>query len=120
MSSEMEIQLPEPSNGEVGPYTLVGRARAKPGMAAALEKRLLAMVAPTRAEDGVLEYHVQRDRADDNCFVFFEAWRSLDDLKAHLAMPYVQDFLTSRMDYLEEDMSIQWLEMLSPYPKRVG
>jgi Antibiotic biosynthesis monooxygenase len=38
-----------------------GTARAKPGQGKALEERLLALVAPTRREPGVLAYHVHRD-----------------------------------------------------------
>jgi quinol monooxygenase YgiN len=107
--------LPQPQPGEVGPYALVGTVRALPGRADALEERLLSMVAPTRLEEGALAYHVHRDRADPSLFVFYEAWRSREDLEMHLGMPYVASFLEERGDYLDGDLQITWLRMASPY-----
>ncbi|WP_259781153.1 putative quinol monooxygenase [Aestuariispira ectoiniformans] len=117
MSTTVGIRLPAPGEDEQAPYTLVGRARAKPGQADALEARLLSLVAPTRAEEGALEYHVHRDRQDPDCFVFYEAWRTVGDLERHLEQPYIRAFLAERMTYLAEDMDISWIEMRSGYGK---
>ena len=106
-------ELPMPDAGEDGLYTLVGTAIAKPGMADHLEARLVSMVEPTRKEPGVLAYHVHRDRADVNRFVFYEAWRSLEDLRRHFDAPYVAAFLEDRHRYLEGDLEITWLRMVS-------
>jgi quinol monooxygenase YgiN len=114
--SNAAFSLPEPDPGETGAYSLVGQARAKPGQGDTLEAALLALVEPTRREAGALQYHVHRDRADPDLFVFYEAWQSLDHLKAHLEQPYVTDYLARRMDYLAEDMTVRWLKMASPYP----
>jgi quinol monooxygenase YgiN len=112
-----DFAIPDLSPGESTPYCLVGTARAKAGHADELEERLLSLVEPTRAEHGVLEYHVHRDRNDSNCFIFYEAWRSAADLREHLSKPYIRGFLMERMNYLEEDMEIRWIRMASPYPK---
>ena len=116
--SNAAFALPEPDAEESGPYALVGTARAKSGQADALEAALLDLVAPTRLEDGALEYHVHRDRADTDLFFFFEAWASLDHLKAHLEQPYIQDYLSKRTNYLDGDMQVNWLKMASPYPRQ--
>lgn len=107
--------LPLPDEGENGPYALVGSAVAKDGLADALEARLVAMVAPTRQEPGVLAYHVHRDRADRSRLVFYEAWRSIDDLRRHFDQPHVASFLGERHHYLDGDLDITWLRMASPY-----
>lgn len=114
--SKTGIDLPLPQPGETGPYALTGTARAKPGRADALEERLVALVAPTRLEEGAVAYHVHRDRADPLQFHFYEVWRSRADLQEHLAMPYVAAFLADRADYLDGDLDITWLRMASPYP----
>lgn len=108
------ISLPDPLPGESSPYCLVGTARARAGRADALEARLLSLVEPTRSEAGALAYHVHRDRTDPDLFVFYEAWRSVEDLRAHLAQPCIVAFLAERMSYLERDMEIRWIRMLSP------
>jgi len=107
--------LPMPDEGEAGPYALVGFARAKSGLEDDLEKRLVSMVAPTRQEPGVLAYHVHRDRADRSRLVFYEAWRSIDDLRQHFDQPHVSSFLHERHTYLEGDLDITWLRMASAY-----
>jgi len=111
------IELPDPAPGETAPYCIAGTAKAKPGQAEALARRLLDLVAPTRAEPGALEYHVHRDRDDPDLFVFYEAWRSVEHLRAHLGRPYIASFLAERMTYLERDMEMHWVAMLSPYAR---
>ena len=107
--------LPLPDDGEDGPYALVGSAHAKDGLVDALEARLVAMVAPTREEPGVFAYHVHRDRADRSRLVFYEAWRSIGDLRRHFDQPHVASFLSDRHSYLQGDLDITWLRMASPY-----
>lgn len=119
MSNEA-FSLPEPDTGDLSPYALVGQARAKPGKGDALEAVLLALVEPTRLEQGALAYHVHRDRADPDLFVFYEAWASIGHLKAHLLQPYITDYLNRRMDFLDGDMDVRWLKMASPYSSQTG
>ncbi len=113
--SKAAFDLPYPDEGETGPYTLVGSARALPGKEGELEAALLEMVPPTRREEGVLQYHVHSDRNDPGHFVFYEAWRSLDGLKEHLAKPYIQAFLSRREELVDGDLQVTWLKMASPY-----
>ncbi|MYW00842.1 putative quinol monooxygenase [Streptomyces sp. SID3343] len=98
------------------PYSLVGVAQPKPERAAELRELLLSFVEPTRAEPGCLAYHFHEDRADPDRFVFYEVWRSRADLDAHLALPHMAAFWENRMDYLQRDLDITWLNMRSPYP----
>ncbi|MGH8881865.1 MAG: putative quinol monooxygenase [Stackebrandtia sp.] len=97
-------------------FTLVGRAYPKPERADDLRKLLLSFVAPTREEPGCLEYHLHADRDDPAVLVFYEVWRSQGDLERHLELPHMKRFWESRMDYLERDLDIQYITMLSPYP----
>ena len=103
---------PLPDTGETGPYALVGTARARPGMADALEARLVSLVAPTRREAGCAAY---RDRADRDLFVFYEAWRDRAALLKHFEEPYILAFLADRADYLDGELDVRWLRMSSPF-----
>jgi Uncharacterized conserved protein len=114
------ITLPQPLAGETEPYRLFGTAKAKPGLGDALGERLLTLVKPTRSEAGAFQYHVHRDRNDPDLFAFYEAWASIDHLREHLATPYVAAFLNDRMTYLERDMDIHFVRMVSPYPDRTS
>ncbi|MCK2213070.1 antibiotic biosynthesis monooxygenase [Actinomadura sp. ATCC 31491] len=105
----MEIVIPEGS----GPIAVHGFARPRPERAEELERLLLSFVAPTRAEPGAWQYQVHRDAADPTTLVFYELWRSRDDLRAHLAQPDLARFQRDRMHYLREDLEIHWLTPLT-------
>ncbi|MFI6213449.1 putative quinol monooxygenase [Nocardia brasiliensis] len=102
------------------PVALMGFARPKPERADELKQLLLSFVAPSRAEDGSLEYHFHEDANDPSTFVLYEVWRSKEDFERHLALPHMLSFWERRMDYLEEDLDIRFLTMHSPHPKVSG
>jgi quinol monooxygenase YgiN len=108
----MEIVLPELEGGR--PVGLYGFARPKPERAAELLDLLLSFVEPTRAEPGALVYQVHRDAADPARLVFYELWRSPEDLRRHLALPHLAAFQRNRMEYLDEDLEIHWLRPVEP------
>lgn len=100
-----------------GTYTLVGFAHPKLDKAEALKTLLLSFVEPTRAEPGCLEHHFHIDKADPSVFVFYEVWRSKEDLDRHLELSHMKAFWDARMDYLKEDLDVRWVDMASPYPR---
>lgn len=99
----MPITIPS----SVGPVALVGVARPRPERAADLASLLQSFVAPTRAEEGSVDYVLHT--AENGDLVFYERWRSAEDLAAHLALPHMQEFQEHRMEYLSEDLQIRWL-----------
>lgn len=106
--------FPEPLPGETEPYALWAMARARSGKGDVLAERLLALVAPSRAEPGALAYHVHRDRDDPELFALYEAWADLDAFRAHLARPYLQAFLSERAAFMEGDFDTRFVAMISP------
>ncbi len=82
--------------------TVVAVATAKQGQSAALKSQLLELLAPTRAEEGCIEY-VLHDNADDSSsFVFVERWESLELLEKHLASPHLQNFVKVSAQTMEK------------------
>ena len=102
-SRGMSIAIPS----SAGPVALVGVARPRPECAAELAALLHSFVAPTRAEEGSVDYVLHT--AENGDLVFYERWRSAADLAAHLALPHMRDFQDHRMEYLAEDLQIRWL-----------
>lgn len=98
----------------------MGFARPKANRAAELKELLLSFVAPTREEEGALEYHFHEDAADPNTFAFYEVWRSKEDLDRHLELPHMRAFWERRMEYLEQDLEIHILSMQSSYPRPIA
>jgi quinol monooxygenase YgiN len=95
---------------------LIALARARPEKADELEAVLLSLVAPSRAEEGCLEYHIHRDANDRTLFVIYEFWRSRQIFDRHVASPPIQEFVKDRMTWLAQDFDTRWLDMRSPLP----
>ncbi|EIV96268.1 antibiotic biosynthesis monooxygenase [Frankia sp. QA3] len=94
----------------------VGFARAKPEKADELGALLVSFAEWSRGEAGCVLSLIHRDLAEENLFVFYETWASEEDLARHLALPYMKEFLASRMDYLREDLQVHQLSLAGPPP----
>ena len=89
-------------------------AHTRPEKSEAFEALFRAYVAPSRAEDGCIEYHMLRDREDPTLFIFYEIWQSRAHLDVHANLPHMKQFFEQRMDYLSRDFEIRMIDMLSP------
>jgi len=72
--------------------TVVARLKAKSGSEAELERELRALLAPTRAERGCLNYDLHRSAQDPGLFVFHENWESRDLWNDHMNSPHIKAF----------------------------
>ena len=84
------------------PLNLIARFKAKPGREADLHAILDAMVAPTRAEPGCINYDLHRSQDDASRFVLYEGWRGKADLDAHMAAPHFTRMLRQLEDVVAE------------------
>jgi len=114
--AQQSIQLPEPDADETGPYVHLGFCRAAQGCEERVEELILGLVQPIRSEAGNVAFHVHRDRADPRSFVIYEAFRSIADLKAHLAQPYTRAFIEAISPHVEGPLRQQFLRMSSELP----
>lgn len=93
--------------------TIIGTMVARPEARTELQRILADLVAPTRAEDGCLNYDFHADVSDPNVFVFYENWRSRADLDAHLTQPHLQTLFDRQGELLARPVEIRHLTMLS-------
>ena len=100
--------------GTIG-CTVVGVLRARPERRQELLEILSGFVAPTRREEGCVEYHLHVSDADPNLFMFYENWRSREDLERHLALPHLAPLRDRGPELLAAEVEIQSYTMLSPY-----
>jgi quinol monooxygenase YgiN len=70
--------------------TVVAEVEAKPGKEAELRATLLEMIAPTRREDGCVQYDLHVHSSDLGKFVFYENWTSAEALAHHAESPHVK------------------------------
>jgi quinol monooxygenase YgiN len=67
---------------------IVARITARPDRVDAVREALLALVPPTRAEPGCLEYRLLQSEEAPTDFTFVERWRDRAAFEAHLATPH--------------------------------
>jgi len=92
--------------------TVLARIRAKAGKEEQVFQEILALIAPTRAEDGCINYELHRAQNDPALFCLYENWRSRRDLDDHLATPYLQAFLDKAEELLAEPVDLSFWEMV--------
>ncbi|TYB66129.1 antibiotic biosynthesis monooxygenase [Nonomuraea sp. PA05] len=98
------------------PIALYGFLRPRPERADEVREILSALVEPTRAEEGNLEYHIHEQA--DGRFFLYEVWRSKEDLDLHNEYPPLRDFLNNAADYLDGAPEAYFDTMTSSYPAR--
>ena len=87
--------------------TVVAEMQAQPGKEEALRRAVLALIEPTRQEDGCVQYDLHVHSSDPTRFVFYENWTSQAHLDRHAASPHVQEFRTVITDLLAAPPSIE-------------
>ena len=81
--------------------TAVARVRAVPGSEETVRDALIAMVAPTRQEEGCLDYRLHEVDSEPGLFCFVALWRSEADLDAHLDLPHIADGMAAIAGHTE-------------------
>ncbi len=75
---------------------------AKAGKEDELKKQLLALVEPTRKEEGCVQYDLHLSTNEPGRFVFYENWASREMLERHLQSPHLRAFLGRTGELLAE------------------
>ena len=104
---EMMPEAMEDSQEISVPLVLAARFKVKP------EKRQLflelagATLEPTRKEPGNISYSFYEESKVPNSFIYFEEWRSFEDLQRHLERPYTQRLLERFEEILDGEANIR-------------
>ncbi len=81
---------------------LIAQLTAKAGEEEAVCKALLAMVAPTREEEGCLCYNLHVSKKDPAAFMFYEQWASQAALDVHSKSDHMKAMQAGIKGRLEE------------------
>jgi quinol monooxygenase YgiN len=87
------VELKTPPNTEPKPaswLTAVTFIRGAEGREDEIERELLSLTAPTRAEPGSIQYDLYQSTTRRNEFMRFEVWRSPEDLELHKVTPHLR------------------------------
>jgi len=73
--------------------TVVAKVIAKKEHAEAVRQELLKLVAPTRQEDGCIEYNLHQDNRDSDVFMFYETWLNRASLDRHMQSDHFKTYI---------------------------
>ncbi|MBC8099127.1 MAG: antibiotic biosynthesis monooxygenase [Armatimonadetes bacterium] len=93
--------------------TVIAQFVAKPGMETALAQALGALVAPSRSEEGCINYDLHQDNTDSAHFLLYENWVNAAALETHFTMPYLLQFLEQSEGLLAEPFTMMRLHIVS-------
>lgn len=82
--------------------TVVAEMVAQPGKEEELKRQLLALVEPTRKEEGFVQYDLHESTDEPGRFIFYENWTSRQTLDRHLASPHLRAFVAVAGELLIE------------------
>ena len=82
--------------------TVVAKLVAKKDAVEAVKAEVLKLVAPTRQEQGCIEYRLHQDNDDPSVFIFYENWENLSCLERHLQSAHYNSYVTAVADLLTE------------------
>ena len=91
---------------------VIASFKGKDGLEETVLKELSALLAPTRCETGCIQYDLHRETDDPGVFVFYEIWKSRQDLDEHLEKPYLQALLGKVEDLFTEPPVINLFEKI--------
>ena len=60
-----------------------------------LEEVLIKLIEPTRKEHGCISYTLLNNTADQTEYTFFEEWKTVKDLEAHIQSAHFQEAVSS-------------------------
>ena len=75
--------------------TLVAHITARADRIDLVKTELEKLIAPTRGEDGCVQYDLHQDNEHPAHFMFFENWDSRELWQAHMNSRHLQDFLAA-------------------------
>ena len=93
--------------------TVFARMKAKDGIAENVRQELMSLVPQTRSEEGCIKYDLHQSVDEKTLFMFYENWRSKEDLDKHLEMPYLKSFLEKADKILAEPVDVTLWEKIS-------
>jgi len=71
------------------PLTIVAKIEAHEGKGNMVKTELLKLIAPTRAENGCINYDLHQDTTNDHLFLFYENWASRELWQQHMKSPHI-------------------------------
>jgi len=92
--------------------TVVAKVTAKSSTIESVKTELIKMLAPTRQEEGCIEYRLHQDNENPAVFVFYENWKNLTCLEQHMNSPHFQAYVAAVGDLIADKLVYKMTEIV--------
>ena len=92
--------------------TVVAKVTAKSNAIEAVKAELIKMLAPTRQEEGCIEYRLHQDNEHPAIFIFYENWQNLTCLEQHMKSRHFQAYVAAVGDLIAEKIVHKMTELV--------
>jgi quinol monooxygenase YgiN len=82
--------------------TIVAKVVAKKESVESVKGELLKLVAPTREEEGCINYNLHQDNDHPALFIFYENWESAACLEKHINSDHYKAYIRAVDGLIEE------------------
>jgi len=93
---------PTRKEDKMSTITVVAKVIAKSDSIEAVKTELLKMVAPTRQEEGCIEYRLHQDNEDPAVFFFYENWKNIACLEQHMNSEHFKAYVAAVGDLISD------------------
>jgi len=93
--------------------TVTAVIKAKEGKEDIVKQELMSLVGSTQKEAGCINYDLHQAADNQRVFLFYENWKSREDLDKHLEMPYLKAWREKAKDLLVEPPEVTIWKMVS-------
>jgi quinol monooxygenase YgiN len=84
------------------PLTVVAKVVARKDCVELVQAELLRLIAPTRQEEGCIEYRLHQDHDNPAVFIFYEHWENEVSLGRHMESDHFGNYVRAVEGMLEE------------------
>jgi quinol monooxygenase YgiN len=92
---------------------LIARLKVKKDAVEEAKKAALAIVEPSRAEEGCLNYDFHQSIDDESIFVWHETWANMAAIQVHGATNHFLEFSEAVKDITDEPLQLTFTRMVS-------
>lgn len=93
--------------------TVLALVNAKEGMEEDVRQVLMALVPPTRSEEGCVNYDVHQSAEHKSVFMFYENWDSMENLERHGGSAHLAAFRERIGGLLARPIEVTLFKMLT-------
>ncbi|MBT1072838.1 putative quinol monooxygenase [Pelotalea chapellei] len=82
--------------------TIVAKTVAKTDSVESVKSEMLKLIAPTREEEGCIEYFLHQDNEDPTILIFYETWENYACFERHMSTQHFKNYVNTVGSMIKE------------------